>query len=644
MGPKTARWADNVIYERPDWIEGPLAGSHHELAEGRPRHLRVTGPTGSRVAGGISGHCRDEAADSGGGRHSGAGSFDNGPPVGSLIKRRDIGEPAATPTDADTAEPEEADELGEPGGGQSNLSEGQPGEGADLLAPSATRETVGGAELDEFRGAMANGSSQCETLEEILEARPSPLIGLIFGLIYSFIFVFGLVGNILTLYVLLCKGDKRTVQDILIANLACSDLMLCFFAVPITPKYLIRDGHWTLGPALCKVVSFAQSISVYMSTYSLICIGYTRYRMIVHPLEESLSKRTAALTCLGTWLVGIIVTLPYMLQVRLSPENCDIKFCDEAWEKSYHRFIFSIFTICFQFLIPLASVCFFYNRIYAQLDGRRMIEHGASAGGLQQQQVHFLPSGSDNNQTTFSSAMVVVGSNNNHSAGSRAGPPPPALEAQGVQLVLEGGGAASTGAAGKRQSRQRAVDVIAVKEHRRRGKEKRMRKANMRLIFVVCIFANSWLPLNLFNIAQDYFETMSHWPYLTNTFLIVHQIACSSVCWNPILYAWMSETYRQELRNALPEFIVIRFRSVLEPTGRRRRRTPGENRREVEPRSSNHINHLALRFNDSIHLIASHQPLEPLQQQQQPAVTTTTSATKATTLINNNQSTATTVT
>jgi len=487
----------------------------------------------------------------------------------------------------------------------------------------------------------------CETIEEIVAARPSAAVGIIFGLNYVVIFAFGLLGNIVTLYVLYCKGtSKCSVQDILIGNLACSDIMLCLFAVPITPKYLIMDGYWTLGSALCKVVSFAQSTSVYMSTYSLICIGYIRYRLIVHPLGESMSKRTAILSCLGTWCVGILVTLPYMLQVRLSPEDCAIKFCDEAWANPAYRFVFSLFTAFFQFMIPLASVGFFNKKIYSSLDGRNKEAHSNSKSATLLNKKSNLNKNSKSNSNKNSSHTQSLTANPKGGPrlaawapcfGGRKEAASKEASAQAAVLAFEGATGRETVSPGRASNklraapRQRAAEetlpvlhegrvgagrgarratetaivplgaplgsavaseqessgelcagaggaqvqlrgttngkqnVIAIKEQRQREKERRMRKANNRLIFVVVIFAHSWLPLNLFNIAQDYSQGMSTWPYLTNTFLIVHQIACSSVCWNPILYAWMSETYRQDLRQALPGCLVKYFHCLIGP-------------------------------------------------------------------------------
>lgn len=95
-------------------------------------------------------------------------------------------------------------------------------------------------------------------------------------------------------------------------------------------------------------------------------------------------------------------------------------------------------------------------------------------------------------------------------------------------------------------------DILAMKEQRIRDKNKRLGQTNRKLLFMVVLFAFSWLPLNMFNLIQDYSETFSELPYHKHVFLIVHLISCSSVCYNPILYAWMSDNYRQELNDLMP--------------------------------------------------------------------------------------------
>lgn len=107
------------------------------------------------------------------------------------------------------------------------------------------------------------------------------------------------------------------------------------------------------------------------------------------------------------------------------------------------------------------------------------------------------------------------------------------------------------------------ADILALKEQRQRERDERLRQTNRKLLWMVIMFVVAWLPLNLFNLIQDYSETVSNSPYTNHVFLIVHLFASSSVCYNPILYAWMSDNYRQELRDILPVFILKHFACLL---------------------------------------------------------------------------------
>ncbi|CAG0920763.1 unnamed protein product [Notodromas monacha] len=80
----------------------------------------------------------------------------------------------------------------------------------------------------------------------------------------------------------------------------------------------------------------------------------------------------------------------------------------------------------------------------------------------------------------------------------------------------------------------------------------RKRKTNRMLIAMVAIFGISWLPMNLVNFISDIFKSAESWPYFQMTFSLSHMLAMSSTCYNPILYAWLNETFRKEFKEVLP--------------------------------------------------------------------------------------------
>ena len=79
------------------------------------------------------------------------------------------------------------------------------------------------------------------------------------------------------------------------------------------------------------------------------------------------------------------------------------------------------------------------------------------------------------------------------------------------------------------------------------------------LVLMVIFFAISWLPLNLLNLLVDFYRPISSWPYLNLLFLLSHLIAMSSVCYNPILYAFMSDSFRKEIAQSAP-IVAEKFR------------------------------------------------------------------------------------
>lgn len=98
-------------------------------------------------------------------------------------------------------------------------------------------------------------------------------------------------------------------------------------------------------------------------------------------------------------------------------------------------------------------------------------------------------------------------------------------------------------------------NVSARREEQERD---RARKTNLMLISMVVIFVVSWLPLNIYNLLDDFVGGWQGSFHPQTLFLIAHAIAMSSTCYNPFLYGWLNENFRKEFNNILPRFMNIR--------------------------------------------------------------------------------------
>nr|CAH8848163.1 unnamed protein product [Trichobilharzia regenti] len=78
---------------------------------------------------------------------------------------------------------------------------------------------------------------------------------------------------------------------------------------------------------------------------------------------------------------------------------------------------------------------------------------------------------------------------------------------------------------------------------------KRNRRTNQMLIAMVVIFVVCWIPLNVLWVVADIIgEVVENSVHFHNTFILCHMIAMSSAVYNPFLYAWLNNNFRQELK------------------------------------------------------------------------------------------------
>ncbi|CAJ0583408.1 unnamed protein product, partial [Mesorhabditis spiculigera] len=82
-----------------------------------------------------------------------------------------------------------------------------------------------------------------------------------------------------------------------------------------------------------------------------------------------------------------------------------------------------------------------------------------------------------------------------------------------------------------------------------RDKARKQRLLRM-LVTMVVIFAVCWFPLNLLNLLRDHGLKPFNSPEFA--FLVGHLVAMTATCWNPILYAWMNDSFRKEFMMAIP--------------------------------------------------------------------------------------------
>ncbi|CAK9799551.1 RYamide receptor [Anthophora quadrimaculata] len=70
------------------------------------------------------------------------------------------------------------------------------------------------------------------------------------------------------------------------------------------------------------------------------------------------------------------------------------------------------------------------------------------------------------------------------------------------------------------------------------------RKMVKMMVTVVIVFTICWLPFNILNLLMDNNETLGSWSGLPFVWMVLHWLAMSHSCYNPVIYCWMNAKFR----------------------------------------------------------------------------------------------------
>lgn len=138
------------------------------------------------------------------------------------------------------------------------------------------------------------------------------------AVLYTIIFVLGLVGNLVALWVFFCVHSKKNSVRVFLINVAFADLLLVV-CLPFRILYHSQGNIWNLGPTLCKVVGNLFYMNMYISITLLGLISVDRYLKIHRGTGMQYRLRS---TKWSTALCAVIWTLAFALtSVLLMSKN-----------------------------------------------------------------------------------------------------------------------------------------------------------------------------------------------------------------------------------------------------------------------------------------------------------------------------------
>eukprot|EP00062_Callorhinchus_milii_P018639 gi/632972332/ref/XP_007902605.1/ PREDICTED: uracil nucleotide/cysteinyl leukotriene receptor-like [Callorhinchus milii] len=204
---------------------------------------------------------------------------------------------------------------------------------------------------------------------------------LVYIVIYSTVFVVGLIENSISLWVFCSRMKTKTISSIYMLNLAVADVGL-ILTLPLRITYHILQSHWPFGEIACRITGFLFHLDLYSSVYFLTCISIDRYLAIVHPVRSLNFRkvRYARIISATVWVTAILGTfqLAVTAQTLKATENTTV--CLQLYREKPS--LYASGALIIGFLFPFLVIICCYIRIIRHLQSYRRLDYKHKASRM----------------------------------------------------------------------------------------------------------------------------------------------------------------------------------------------------------------------------------------------------------------------
>ncbi|CAI2732051.1 unnamed protein product [Schistosoma spindalis] len=141
--------------------------------------------------------------------------------------------------------------------------------------------------------------------------------------------------NSLTTSIIGIKLIKRSVTYIFLINLSISDLLHILICAPFT---LIADFlliYWPFGNFLCRLVNYLQGVVVFICAFTHVIISIDRLTAVRCPIwrRRKLSVTNARMILFLIWCCAMIIPIPSLIVCQIIVDEDGLTHCQEVWSQ-----------------------------------------------------------------------------------------------------------------------------------------------------------------------------------------------------------------------------------------------------------------------------------------------------------------------
>ncbi|XP_062906864.1 probable G-protein coupled receptor 34 [Mobula hypostoma] len=167
-------------------------------------------------------------------------------------------------------------------------------------------------------------------------------------IIYSFIFITGLLSNVSALLVFFIVRTKKNSIHVYLINMAFADLLL-IVCLPFRIVYHANHDQWILGNYFCRVIGILFYLNMYVSIVLLGLISIDRYLKIIKPLQHYKLKDASrsCMICGIIWSFSILIGIMELWNTATDNSNK----CFHYREKPHSKVIINLVIVLIFWLV-----------------------------------------------------------------------------------------------------------------------------------------------------------------------------------------------------------------------------------------------------------------------------------------------------
>lgn len=157
----------------------------------------------------------------------------------------------------------------------------------------------------------------------------------LFPAFYGIVFVVGLTANVYALFVLNKMRESQAMNEIRIymTNLTVADLLFVC-VLPFWILYYIKQGHWVMSDAMCRISTALFFINTYCSVVFLTIISINRYWAVTQPLKAASFNcwKRGTITSVIVWVIMLALASYYLFQFGIEKDTTgNVTRCFEGY-------------------------------------------------------------------------------------------------------------------------------------------------------------------------------------------------------------------------------------------------------------------------------------------------------------------------